>query len=170
MRALGDTCALAAQSAQIIQLGATHLAAAHELDRVDHRRVQREHALHAFAVRDLADREALVESAARAADADALIGLNAGALAFDDLDVDDHGVARLEVRNLASGGQFFLLLFLELLNEVHGNSPSAACPKGLRRAAPSRLFVWVGASFYDKARGLSPRHACGGFTGFFGLF
>src|SRR3954463_12169614 len=105
MRALGDTRRLAAQVAQIIQLGAAHLAAAHELDRVDHRRVQREHALHAFAIRNLADREALVDPAARTADADALVSLNTGALAFDNLDVDDDGVARFEVGNLASGGQ-----------------------------------------------------------------
>src|SRR6476646_3452292 len=57
---LGDARLLAAQAAQIIQLGAAHLATAHELDRVDHRRIEREHALDAFAVGDLAHREALV--------------------------------------------------------------------------------------------------------------
>ena len=41
---------LAAASAQIIELGAAHLAAAHDLDRVDHRRVEREHALDTLAV------------------------------------------------------------------------------------------------------------------------
>src|SRR5450759_2164211 len=38
-----DARLLAAQSAQVIELGAAHLAAAHDLDRVDHRRVEREH-------------------------------------------------------------------------------------------------------------------------------
>src|SRR6185369_2543154 len=95
---LDDAGRLAAQLAQVIQLSATHLAAAHHLDRVDHRRHHREHAFHAFAVGDLADGEALVEPAAGTADADAFIGLHAGALAFDHLDVDDHGVAGAEFR------------------------------------------------------------------------
>src|ERR1700676_2156836 len=98
MRALGDAGHFAAQAAQVVELGAPHLAAANELDRIDHRREQREHALDALAVGNLADREALVQAVAGAADADALVGLDAGALAFDHLDVDDHGVARLEVR------------------------------------------------------------------------
>src|SRR6202166_4700317 len=95
-RALGlldDAGRLAAQIAQVIKLGATHLAAAHHLDRVDHRRHHREYAFHAFAVGNLANRKALIEPAAGAADADAFIGLHARTVAFDDLDVDDHGVA-----------------------------------------------------------------------------
>ena len=75
---LGDAGALAAQAAQVIQLGAADLAAAHDLDRVDHRRVEREHALDALAVGDLADREVLLQARAGAADADALVGLDAG--------------------------------------------------------------------------------------------
>src|SRR4051794_17333778 len=80
-----DAGRLAAQLAQVIELGATHLAAAHHLDRVDHRRHHREYALDAFAVGNLANGEALVEPAAGAADAHAFIGLHAGALAFDHL-------------------------------------------------------------------------------------
>src|SRR5437764_389992 len=72
MRAFGDTGLLAAQTAQIIELGAAHLAAAHQLDRVDHRRVQRKHALDALAVRDFAYRKALVQAVTGAGDADAL--------------------------------------------------------------------------------------------------
>src|SRR5215204_2529558 len=120
VRALGDTRRFAAQIAEVIELGAAHLAAAHELDRVDHRRQQREHPLDALAVGNLADREALVDAVAGAADADALIGLDAGALAFDHLDVDDHGVARLEVRNILAGGEPVGLLLVEGLDEVHG--------------------------------------------------
>src|SRR5258707_9990448 len=85
---LDDASRLAAQLAQVIKLGATDLAAAHHLDRVDHRRHHREYALDAFAVGNLANGEALVEPAAGTADADAFIGLHAGALAFDHLDVD----------------------------------------------------------------------------------
>src|ERR1700679_3597257 len=66
---LDDAGRLAAQVAKVIQLGAAHLAAAHHGDRVDHRRHHGEYALDAFAVGNLADREALVETAAGAADA-----------------------------------------------------------------------------------------------------
>src|SRR5207245_9112833 len=85
---LGDARLLAAQTAQVIELGAAHLAAAHDLDRVDHRRIEREHALDALAIGDLAHREALVDAAAGARDAHAVIRLHARALALDHLDVD----------------------------------------------------------------------------------
>src|SRR3981189_1520670 len=116
---LDDAGRLAAQVAQVIQFCATHLAAAHHVDRVDHRRHHGEYALDAFAVGDLADGEALVEPAAGTADADALIGLHAGALAFDHLDVDDHGIAGAKLRNRLGRSQLVELLFFELLNEVH---------------------------------------------------
>src|ERR1700757_4835065 len=88
-----DAGRLAAQIAQVIKLGASYLAAAHHLDRVDHRRHDRKYAFHAFAVGNLANRKTLVQPAAGTADADAFIGLHARAIAFDHLDVDDHGVA-----------------------------------------------------------------------------
>src|ERR1700716_3986836 len=86
---LGDARLLAAQSAQVIELGAAHLAAAHDLDRIDHRRIERKHALDALAIGNLAHREVLVEAGAGAPDADALIGLDAAALAFHHLVIDD---------------------------------------------------------------------------------
>src|SRR5262249_45701796 len=58
---LDDAGALAAQAAQVIELGAAHLAAAHDFDRVDHRRIEREHAFHALAVGNLAHGEILVQ-------------------------------------------------------------------------------------------------------------
>ena len=64
VRALGDTRRLAAPIAQVIELGAAHLAATHDLDGVDVRRIDREDALHALAVGDLANGEALLETAA----------------------------------------------------------------------------------------------------------
>src|SRR5215510_15873547 len=88
--ALDNTRRLAAASAQIIEFGAAHLAAAHDLDRVDHRRIEREHALDALAIRDLANREVLVEAGTSEADADALVGLDAALLALHHLDVDEH--------------------------------------------------------------------------------
>src|SRR5215470_6383254 len=124
--ALDDARRLAAAAAQIIELGAADLAAAHDLDRVDHRRIEREHALDALAIGDLANREVLVEARARAADADALVSLDAALLALDHLDVDEHGVARLEVGDVLAGGKLRYLLLFELLDQVHGKSPSAA--------------------------------------------
>src|SRR6266852_237531 len=103
--ALADAGRFAAPLAQVIELGAAHLAAAHHLDRIDHRRIERKDALDALAVGDLAHGEVLVEAGARAADADALIGLDSAALALDHLVVDEDGVARLEVGNLFAGGK-----------------------------------------------------------------
>src|SRR5262249_58029731 len=108
--ALTNAGRLAAAPTQVIQLGAANLAATHDLDRVDHRRMERKHALDALAVRDLAHREVLVEAGAGAADAHALIGLHARALAFDHLDVDDHGIARGELRDGLAGGKLRHLL------------------------------------------------------------
>src|SRR3954471_14616918 len=163
MGALGNTGGFAAQAAQIVQLGAPHLAAADELDRVDHRRQQREHALDALAVGNLTDREALVQARTGAADADALVGLDAGALAFDHLDVDDHGVARLEVRNRLAGGELVGLLLVERLNEVHGKFSVGCAPARLR----DRAECLGRASFYDKAAALSPHP---GFTVIWGFW
>src|SRR5215813_11624533 len=123
---LDDAGSFAATPAQVIELGAAHLAAAQDLDRVDHGRIERKDALHALAVRNLAHGEILVEARARAADANALIGLDAGALALDHLDVDEDGVARREIRDRLAGGQLRDLLFFELVNQIHGNSPAAA--------------------------------------------
>src|SRR6202790_1344411 len=141
LRLLDDTGRLAAQIAQVIQLGAAHLAAAHHRDRVDHRRHHGENAFHAFAVGNLAHREALIEPAAGTADADAFIGLHARAIAFDHLDVDDHGVARSEFRNGLAGGQFFELLFFELLNEVHRKFSIGGAPQP-ERARAARVVVY----------------------------
>src|SRR5690606_24070286 len=58
-----DTSGLAAALAQVIELRATHVAATLHLDVRDGRAVRLEHALDAFAVRDLAHRERRVETA-----------------------------------------------------------------------------------------------------------
>ena len=77
------------------------------------------HALDALAIGDLAHGEILVDAAAGAADAHALIGLHAGALALDHLDVDADRIAGTEFRNFALLGQRRGLLLLELLDDVH---------------------------------------------------
>src|SRR5690349_18305583 len=163
---LVDARRLAATSAQIIELGAAHLAAAHDLDRVDHRRIERKHALDALAIRDLANREVLIEARAGAADADALVGLDAALLALDYLVVDEHGIARLKIRNLLAGGKLRDLLLLELLDQIHGKSPSAAPrkPSGPKWAQADERRLCSSscpgrASFYDKDRLLSRARA-----------
>src|SRR5436190_11040942 len=152
---LGNARLLAAQSAQVIELCAADLATAHDLDRVEHRRIEREYALDPLTVRNLAHREALVDAATRARDAQALIGLYARALALDDLHVDDQRVAGREIRDYLAGGELFDLLLFNLLQQVHGLSPAAAPRAGRSGGRDQRGW----ASFYCKVSGLSPvRH------------
>src|SRR6516165_12056664 len=54
---LFDLGFLAAQLSQVVELGAPHITAGHDLDVVDIRRMQREGSLHAYAVALLAHRE-----------------------------------------------------------------------------------------------------------------
>src|SRR6185437_16312309 len=97
---------------------------------------QREHALDAFAVRNLSHGKALVQSAAGTADAHALVSLDAALVAFDHFDVNQHGVARREIGNVLAGGELLDLLFFELLNEVHGLTLRR------QRQQPARGLVW----------------------------
>src|SRR5690606_31103618 len=75
--ALFDTGRLAAQVAQVVQLGPAHLAAAHHLDLVEGGRQQREDPLDADAAGDLPDGEGLARAAAPAGDHHALEDLDA---------------------------------------------------------------------------------------------
>ena len=94
-----DAGRLARALAQVVELGAPHVAAALDLDRGDQRAVGLERALDAFAARDLANDEARVEAAVALGDDDAFERLDALARAFDDVDADDDGVARRERRD-----------------------------------------------------------------------
>src|SRR5262249_2880900 len=119
---------LTAAATQIVELRAADFALAHDLHRVDERAPDREYALDAFAVGDLADGEALVEPLALAGDAHAFEGLQAlaplGLLGLlvesfvDDLHIDLQRVARAEFRPLL-GVQRLDLLKLELFQKVH---------------------------------------------------
>ena len=102
--------ALPEQVTQVVELGATHVAATLHRDVVDARAVQLEHAFHALAVRDLAHGDRGVEAAVAARDHDAFVGLHALAVAFLHLHVHDDGVAGLEFRHLARGAFGFDLL------------------------------------------------------------
>src|SRR5690606_16963828 len=92
-----DPGRLTPQVAQEIQLGAAPPAAADDLDAVHHRRVDGEHPLHPHTVRNPAHGEGLVEAAALPGDDHALEDLDALPVAFLDLHVDAHGVARPEI-------------------------------------------------------------------------
>src|SRR5215213_8046515 len=83
-----DLRGLAAQVAQVVQLGAADVAAADDLDLVQDRRMHREGALDADAETDLADGERLADALALAADDGALEDLDARAVALDDLHVN----------------------------------------------------------------------------------
>src|SRR5260221_13681470 len=84
---LGDAARLAAQIAQVIELGAAHHALADDLDLPDQRTVEREDAFDALAEADLAHRERGVDAGVLAADAQALIDLQPLAVAFLHLDL-----------------------------------------------------------------------------------
>src|SRR3954447_15647374 len=92
-----DLGGLAAQVAQVVQLGAAHVTTGDDLDVVDDRGVEREGALDTDAEGDLADREGLADAAAVATDDDALEDLDARAGALDDLHVDVDRVTGAEV-------------------------------------------------------------------------
>src|SRR3984957_10174549 len=101
LAALLDPPRLAAQVAQVVQLGAAHLAAGDRLDLVDRRAVHRERALDANAVAHLAHGEGLTQAAALAPDHDTLEDLDAGAVALRHLNVHLEGVTRAEVRDVS---------------------------------------------------------------------
>src|SRR4029077_2098102 len=105
----------------VVELGAAHVAAALDGDLADGRAVGLEHALDALAVRDLAHRERGIESAVAARDHDTLVRLHPLTVAFHHLDLHHHGVAGLEVRNLA--GHALLLDFLDYLAHISHLDP-----------------------------------------------
>src|SRR5205814_5917698 len=97
--ALGDSGGLTGTPAQVIELGSADIAAAHDLDLVDDRRIEREDALDTLAEADLAHGEAGADALVRAGNAHAFERLHAGAIAFDHLDADAQRVAGTEFGN-----------------------------------------------------------------------
>src|SRR2546421_2762079 len=129
---LADARRLAGTRAQVIELGAAHVALPLHLDRGDERRIGLEGALDALARGDLAHDEGGVEAAVALRDHHALEGLHALSLAFDDVDVHEHRVARREVGNLSC--EPLDLFLLDGLDQIHvqllcscWNSASSAC-------------------------------------------
>src|SRR5690606_35168712 len=131
---------LAAQLAQVVELGAADLGAPHHLDLVDHRRVQREDPLDSLAERDLAHGERGARAATTDADHDTLEHLDALLLALPHLDVHAHGIARAHRGPLGQVGLF------DGLNRLHGSllffsistAPAAAARGFAASASASR--------------------------------
>src|SRR6266851_5766369 len=119
-----DARALARARSHVIELGAAHVAFPLQLDRVDRRGISLEGALDALARGHLAHGERGIDAAVLLGDHHPLVGLHALALAFDDADVDDHGVARGKLGELLPHALDFL--FFELLNDVHRFAPSSS--------------------------------------------
>src|SRR5690349_8790605 len=133
-----DARLLAFEAAQVIKLRAAHFSVALDDDGIDGRAVRLEHALDAGAVRNLAHRERGVEAGVLARDAHAFVRLHALAIAFLDLDVDDHRVARAELRQLAGHLRGF-----ELLNEIAHDAHQLMSSSSLsdRVGAPTRFAL-----------------------------
>src|SRR5262245_39396015 len=93
---------LADAVAQVIQLGPADPAGALHLDARDARRVQRENALDALALHDAPHRERGAPALAALRDHHAGVDLHALLLPFEDAQVHVHGVADLEVIQVAS--------------------------------------------------------------------
>ena len=99
--ALAHARALADAIAQVVELGAAHVAARGDLDALDLRRVHREHALDADAERLLAHGERLAHAMSLTLDDDPLEHLHAAARALDHLKVDLDPIAGRELGDAA---------------------------------------------------------------------
>jgi hypothetical protein len=104
---------LAFAGAEIIQSGATNAAFLLHLYFCDARRVQWEHALHAFTVRDAADGKCFVKSAPLAANHDTGEYLDSLLISLHNPRMDTDGVAHLECVRVG-----FLLLFLDGIDDL----------------------------------------------------
>gem|GEM_PF-5741590 len=91
-----DLRGLAVTLAQVVELGATHVALGDDLDVVDRGGVNREGTLNAHAEGNLADGERGGHTVTATSDHDTLEDLDTRAVTFDDLDVHLEGVAGSE--------------------------------------------------------------------------
>src|SRR6185312_3240028 len=120
---LGDAARLAAQVAQVIELGAAHDALTDDLDFPDVRAVEREHALDALVEADLAHGERGVHAGVLAGDALAFVDLNALAVAFLHLEVHPERIARLETRHRPFSRDLVHLGLAQRIENVHRTCP-----------------------------------------------
>jgi len=87
---------LTAKVAQVVELGATNVTTANNLNVIDNRRVNGELTLHADLERHLTNGEGLANAFTRAADNDALEDLNTRAVTLDDVYVNLDSVTSAE--------------------------------------------------------------------------
>src|SRR5688572_2876403 len=90
---LFDASGFAAEIAQIVELGPADIATSFHLDFCNGGTVGREHAFHAFAMRNLSDRKRRVEPAVSLRDDDALVSLKALTIAFRHAHLNHHRIA-----------------------------------------------------------------------------
>src|SRR6185312_14395625 len=114
-----DASGLTRTAAQIIKFSTAHIATALDLDTGDLRRIQLERTFHGLARGDLAYREGGVQAAIATADHDALVGLGAAALAFDNVHADHDGVAGAEFGDRAARGQARDFFLFQGFDEIH---------------------------------------------------
>jgi hypothetical protein len=93
----------------------TDFATVGDLDLGDTRGVDREYALHAFAVGNLADSESGVHSGTAAGDHEAGEDLDTLFATFNNAAMDLHGISDIEL-----GDILFQLLCFDLLDDIHG--------------------------------------------------
>ena len=96
-----DTCCLAAEFAQIVEFRTTYLAAAYNVNMIDHSSVDRKNTLDTDPKADLADRHCFPDAAMLAGDNYALKDLQPLFVAFLNADVNLHGITRLKSWNIA---------------------------------------------------------------------
>src|SRR5690606_23832832 len=132
--------------AEVIKLRTAHAAFARDFHLLDARRVQRENALDAFAKGHAAHGEARIGAlAAFAPDDDAFKDLHAFLLAFNDAEVDAHGVPDGKFWNHV---RRLLLCLPQFFKRIHDSTsfsgPASSCSISFRSArsfsphAPSR--------------------------------
>src|SRR5215469_10790780 len=92
---------LAAQPAQVVELGAANVSRTHHFDLVDHFRVQRKDALNAMAEAHLTHREAGLRTFALG-DHDAFERLETFLIAFLDFHLNSNRIARLEIGKIGA--------------------------------------------------------------------
>lgn len=111
--ALFDLRSLTGPVAKVIELSPANNTMANDLDMADTGAVVREGSLNTDAVAYAANGEGLADAAALHLDDDAFKVLKPLAVAFNDLDVNTHGVADLELGEVGTK-----LLFFELSDDV----------------------------------------------------
>src|SRR5258708_30434768 len=153
-----DARGLAGEVAQVVELGAAHVAAALHGNLADRGAVGLEHALDALAVGDLAHREGGVQSAVAAGDYHPFVGLHALAVALDHLHLHDHGVSGPEVRDLARHARLVDVID-DLAHVIHLDlvfPPPVRPGTHLPRAAPRARAVRRRAGQAGGSRGAPP--------------